>query len=331
MEATRRPANSAGTDAATRAVTWGRVYFAAQALAGAAWWVGVFTLPWVRSATLGTLDVGLLAALDIPLFVIASALVACGLRFVAWIVAPWTMLVAAGMVLYATVTATAGWGALLMVAAAAGSTAAGIVVLVGRLPSEWLLIGPFRFRPAAPTTTGALVTKAALQTLVFSGIFLIVIPGIILALELRWGLHLDFPAVLRVGGVVLFAAALALSLWSSAAMSVRGAGTPLPSEMPRRLVISGPYRIVRNPMAVGGIGQGVAIGLIAGSWLVVVYALAGSLVWNTLVRPLEEADLEERFGSEFRAYRATVSCWIPRRPAAAAESETPTRTVASGN
>ncbi|MGW9157719.1 methyltransferase family protein [Microbacterium sp. NPDC055665] len=316
MEAIRRPANSA----ATAAATWGRVYFAAQALAGAGWWIGVFTLPWVRTATLGTLDVRLLAALDIPLFVIASALVGCGLRFAAWIAAPWTVLVATGMVLYATVTASAGWGALLMVAAAAGSTAAAIVVLVGRLPSEWLLIGPFRFRPAAPTTTGALMVRAAVQTLVFSGIFLVALPGIILALEWRWGLHLDFPAALRIGGVVLFAAALALSLWSSAAMSVRGAGTPLPSEMPRRLVISGPYRFVRNPMAVGGIGQGVAIGLIAGSWLVVLYALAGSLVWNTLVRPLEEADLEERFGAEFRAYRAAVSCWVPRRPAVAVQT-----------
>lgn len=313
MKATPRPVAAP----AVGAVTWGRVYFAAQALAGAAWWVGVFTVPDVRTATLGALDVRLLAALDIPLFVVASALVTCGLRFAVWIAAPWTVLVAIGMALYATVTASAGWGALLMAAAAAGSTAAAIVVLVGRVPSEWLLIGPFRFRAAAPTTAGALVTKAALQTLVFSGIFLVVIPGVILALELRWGLHLDFPAPVRIGGVVLFVAALGLSLWSSAAMSLQGAGTPLPSEMPRRLVISGPYRFVRNPMAVGGIAQGVAIGLIAGSWLVVLYALAGSLVWNTLVRPLEEADLEERFGSEFRAYRAAVSCWIPRRPAPA--------------
>lgn len=79
-------------------------------------------------------------------------------------------------------------------------------------------------------------------------------------------------------------------------------------------MITGPYRFVRNPMAIGGIAQGVAIGLMVGSWLVIVYALSGSLVWNALVRPLEETDLEERFGSAFRAYRDRVSCWIPRRP-----------------
>ncbi|MDI2023423.1 hypothetical protein PJL18_03971 [Paenarthrobacter nicotinovorans] len=82
--------------------------------------------------------------------------------------------------------------------------------------------------------------------------------------------------------------------------------------MPNRLVIAGPYRWVRNPMAVAGIAQGVGVGLLLGSWLVVAYAMIGSLVWNYVVRPLEEADLENRFGAEFRRYRSSVSCWLPR-------------------
>jgi protein-S-isoprenylcysteine O-methyltransferase Ste14 len=95
-------------------------------------------------------------------------------------------------------------------------------------------------------------------------------------------------------------------------MSSRGAGTPLPSAMPNHLVIAGPYRWVRNPMAVAGITQGVAVGLVLGSWLVIAYSMIGSLLWNYAVRPLEEADLEERFGAEFRQYRDAVRCWIPR-------------------
>jgi protein-S-isoprenylcysteine O-methyltransferase Ste14 len=95
-------------------------------------------------------------------------------------------------------------------------------------------------------------------------------------------------------------------------MSSKGRGTPLPSAMPNHLVIAGPYRWVRNPMAVAGIAQGIGVGLILGSWLVVAYAMIGSLVWNYAVRPLEEADLENRFGPEFRRYRSSVSCWLPR-------------------
>jgi protein-S-isoprenylcysteine O-methyltransferase Ste14 len=78
-------------------------------------------------------------------------------------------------------------------------------------------------------------------------------------------------------------------------------------------VIAGPYRYVRNPMAVAGIAQGVAVGLLLGSWLVVIWALCGSLVWNSLIRPFEEEDLEKRFGDDFRAYRDHVKCWVPGR------------------
>ncbi|MFP7833412.1 hypothetical protein [Marisediminicola sp. LYQ134] len=41
------------------------------------------------------------------------------------------------------------------------------------------------------------------------------------------------------------------------------------------------------------------------------YAVAGSLVWNYVIRPLEETDLERRFGDDFRRYRERVRCWVP--------------------
>ncbi|MET0862185.1 MAG: isoprenylcysteine carboxylmethyltransferase family protein, partial [Microbacterium sp.] len=47
-----------------------RLYFAAQAVAGTAWWLCVLTLPLARTATLGSLHPGLVALLDIPLFVV---------------------------------------------------------------------------------------------------------------------------------------------------------------------------------------------------------------------------------------------------------------------
>ncbi len=55
------------------------------------------------------------------------------------------------------------------------------------------------------------------------------------------------------------------------------------------------------------------MGLYLGSSAVLLYVIAGGVVWNFLVRPWEEADLERRFGDEYRAYRAQVRCWIPRR------------------
>lgn len=293
-----------------------RLYFAVQALAGAVWWIAVALSDDVRHHTLGDLPAGLVAMLDVPLFVIGSAVVAAGARWALWVTVPWTTIVAAGMAVYATATGLAGWGALVMVIAAGASIAAGIVLLCGRAPVEWLATGPLSFRPAARVGTRALLARTALQTLFFWGTFLLIIPIVVSLIEARWSLRIEVPLVVHLAGGVLLVTATALGIWSAVSMSVEGEGTPLPSQMARRLVITGPYRYLRNPMAVAGIAQGISVGLILGSWLVVAYSLFGSLLWNSVVRPLEEADLEARFGSEFVEYSSRVSCWLPVRPAA---------------
>lgn len=115
----------------------------------------------------------------------------------------------------------------------------------------------------------------------------------------------------RIAGIVLFAAAGILNLASAYALAVAGQGTPLPTACPRRLVIAGPYRHLRNPMAASALAQGAAVGLFLGSPLVVAYAALGALFWQLLVRPWEDADLELRFGESYRQYRAALGCWIP--------------------
>lgn len=289
-----------------------RPYFAVQAACAGLWWLLVFTVEPVRIATLGDLDPVLVGLFDVPLFAIASLLAALGQRWAVWVVWPWTLAVTAALVIYATVTGLAGWGVLAMIAASGGTTAAAVLALWGRLPTELLLTGPLRIREARTTSAPRHVASTGAQLVLFWGLFLVVLPLVIAACERRWGLEAPIPAWLRIAGVALLAAASALGLWSALAMSLRGEGTPLPSATARRLVVAGPYRFVRNPMAVAGIAQGVAVGLILGSWLVVGYALAGSLVWNWGVRPQEEADLEARFGVAYRDYQAAVRCWVPR-------------------
>jgi protein-S-isoprenylcysteine O-methyltransferase Ste14 len=294
---------------------WGRVYFAVQAVAGAAWWVAVASSPWVRTATLGGLDPVPVAVADIPLFVLASAVAATGVRASAWVATVWTILVAIALAVYATVTTEAGWGVLVMAAAAGGSVVALLLLLRGRLPTEWIIAGPFAFRPATRRTRAAPHVAATLgQVVFFWGLFLAVLPAAIAFLERRWGVDVAFPAFSAVVGVTVLVLASAVGLWAAHTMSTLGDGTPLPAAMPNTLVVAGPYRFIRNPMAAAGIVQGAAVGLVLSSWLVVVYALVGSLIWNYAVRPLEEADLEERFGDDFRRYREAVRCWIARVP-----------------
>ena len=91
-----------------------------------------------------------------------------------------------------------------------------------------------------------------------------------------------------------------------------GGGTPLPLDHAKKLVVVGPYKYVRNPMAVSGIGQGLAVALFLGSPLVAAYALMGSLIWQLIFRPLEEDDLSQRFSTDFETYRSQIRCWLPR-------------------
>jgi protein-S-isoprenylcysteine O-methyltransferase Ste14 len=300
-------------------MSWGRLHFALQAVGGAVWWIAVAALPWVRSTTLGSLDPVLVAVLDVPLFVVGSALAAAGVRAAAVVTTAWTVLVLGGLAVWATVTGEAGWGVLIMLAAAVGSVLATALVLLGRIPTEWVTSGPLRLQVAdADAPRFRHVVATVLQIVVFWGLFLGVFPLVIAFAEHRWGLHPALPAPVGTGlfvlGVVVLLLASALGIASAAAMSTKGAGTPLPSASANRLVVAGPYRSVRNPMALAGITQGVAVGLLLSSWLVVVYAIAGSVVWNCIVRPLEEADLEERFGDDFRRYAEQVRCWVPRWP-----------------
>lgn len=293
-----------------------RAYFAVQALAGAAWWLLVFTLDDVRRWTLGELSAPLLAAPDLALFVGASALAAAiPSRASAIVATTWTVLVTVALGVYAVATREAGWGALLMTAASFGSLVSAAVMWFGRLPLRWFFIGPFAFREAPEAARERHLLRSLAQLVVFWTSFLVLLPVALAWIERRLRLAwspLDDSAPHRIGAAV-FLAASALGLWSCVSMALRGEGTPLPAATARKLVVVGPYRFVRNPMAVAGAFQTVGMGLWLGSWLVVASALAGALVWNTLIRPEEENDLATRFGDEYDRYRSLVRCWIPSR------------------
>lgn len=168
------------------------------------------------------------------------------------------------------------------------------------------------FRAARPASRAWNLAKTALQTTVFWLVFLGLGPWVLVQIEraIGWSAW-TFPQQ-RVVGAVLFVTFGLVNLWSGVAMAYHGRGTPLPLDMARSLVVAGPYRYVRNPMAIGGLGAGIALGVALGSTLTVIYPVLGGLVWNVFVRPIEEHDLEARFGPAFVAYRDAVRCWWPR-------------------
>jgi protein-S-isoprenylcysteine O-methyltransferase Ste14 len=151
-----------------------------------------------------------------------------------------------------------------------------------------------------------------LQSVAVWSVALVAVPLLLHAVERSLGWD-------QIGGLrqPLAAAALLLAFSSlngatGIVLAIHGRGTPLPMACPRELVVVGPYRYVRNPMAIAGIGQGLAIGLWFGSVLILCYAAAGALLWHLFVRPAEERDLSLRFGSAYSVYRESVPLWRPR-------------------
>lgn len=184
------------------------------------------------------------------------------------------------------------------------------------------------FRKAAETSTNWILVKTFTQIVVVWSIILAVIPYLITILEDKLGIaRLQF-SLQRPLAAILFVAISSIGVTSAYFMSRIGKGTPLPLDHAKNLVIRGPYAWVRNPMAVSGVGQGLAVALFLGSPLVALYALMGSLIWQWIFRPLEEENLAARFGGPYEVYKNAVKCWTPRF--SAFENETASKDADAG-
>ncbi|MBY0550796.1 MAG: isoprenylcysteine carboxylmethyltransferase family protein [Candidatus Obscuribacterales bacterium] len=157
------------------------------------------------------------------------------------------------------------------------------------------------------------IAKTITQALSLWTVFLLVVPLILVQVELASPLaRLHFSGIAyQFAGMTIFGLCGAIGLWCGVLLASFGNGTPLPFDSTTRLVIKGPYRYVRNPMALVSFAQGAGVGLALGSPLVILYALAGCIYWNYMLRPWEELDLEQRFGNDFIHYRNSVRCWLP--------------------
>ncbi|MEV2276065.1 methyltransferase [Nocardiopsis sp. NPDC049922] len=91
-----------------------------------------------------------------------------------------------------------------------------------------------------------------------------------------------------------------------------GGGTPLPYDPPSRLVTSGPYAFVRNPMQTSTALLYVLLALLLREPLLLLLAVATVVYAVGLAEWHEGAQLRERFGEDWTAYRSRVRPWLPR-------------------
>src|SRR6266496_6810145 len=94
-----------------------------------------------------------------------------------------------------------------------------------------------------------ILIRALTYATLFIALVLVFVPGTVLEWSGvtrpgRWG-------PVQAVGLVAAALGLALALWCVLTFALVGRGTPAPFDPPRRLVVRGPYRFVRNPMYIG--------------------------------------------------------------------------------
>lgn len=296
-------------------VVW---YSLLQAVAVVVWWLSLFLFPGTKvqywPKTIGE------SALDILLWSDLFTYTVLGVG-VAWLAhrgskwmrfGLWTML---GGITYATLlslSATISTGEGVLGATLMGMSWVGFFHLVmAEYYSERERI-PLVFRNASNPTPQRNLIATGLQILVFWPLILGLFPWLITKLQLATSVSFFSSDWLVVLGGLGFLLSSCVNLHTAWTMALCGAGTPFPYDKTNRLVRRGLYKWVRNPMALTGLAQGASIGIMYGSAFVLVYVLCGGLIWQFLVRPIEEEMLADQFGVEYVKYKEEVGLWVPR-------------------
>jgi protein-S-isoprenylcysteine O-methyltransferase Ste14 len=112
--------------------------------------------------------------------------------------------------------------------------------------------------------------------------------------------------LLIVAGITLY---FACAFW---AFALRGKGTPAPIDPPKKLVVEGPYSVVRNPMywSVASVMLGEAT--VFQSLVLAELTVAFFAGVNVFVLLYEEPVLKRKFGAEYEEYCRRVPRWFPR-------------------
>lgn len=153
------------------------------------------------------------------------------------------------------------------------------------------------------------ILKTAVFAALFIAFFLIYVP-------LRWLLPARTGILMPLGliGLIPLAVGFAMVLWCLWEFATRGQGTPALFDPPKKLVVRGPYKYVRNPIYIGAEFILIGLSILYGSVAILAYAVGAALVLHALVVYYEERTLARKFGDDYAQYKESVPRWIPRVP-----------------
>lgn len=165
------------------------------------------------------------------------------------------------------------------------------------------------------TEARGLWLRAGVYALGYAFCFYVLIPGLIRQFGDHVKVDPTFPwppgplgsplALVALGSLTL------LGAWAAWALYAKGEGTPLPFDPTRKLVTSGPYAFVRNPMQLSGVGVAIVYAIALRSGYLGFYAF-DLLLLLCFANAWEQTHLARTLGEPYARYAAQVRNWLPR-------------------
>ena len=155
--------------------------------------------------------------------------------------------------------------------------------------------------------------RAAIGTAAFA-LMPATVAGAVPWLLTRWEVAAPIPGGVpaQIAGALLIGAGAAVIANSFVHFAVEGIETPAPFAPPKRMVVGGLYRYVRNPMYVSVAAAVAGQGLLLGQPKLFVALAIGAVPVVAFVRLYEEPTLAGKFGAEYEDHHRNVPRWLPR-------------------
>ena len=150
-----------------------------------------------------------------------------------------------------------------------------------------------------------MLIRALIAFIILPGIAAFIVPPLIAWVDpWRKGVFLYGSLIMLVGFILL--------LWCVRDFYIAGKGTLAPWSPPKRLVIVGLYRLVRNPMYIGVVTLVLGWAVLLISPFLLLYTTVLVVGFHIRVVVHEEPLLRSRFGANWVHYSANVNRWLPR-------------------
>jgi len=155
--------------------------------------------------------------------------------------------------------------------------------------------------------------RAIIQSWIWGGWVVFLIPSIVLFFE---GQSIFDFFSMSFTAKIMFLSGLSLSMvigyLALFEFALKGKGTPIPFDPPTKLVTSGIYGYLANPLQVSTLLILFCIAVAYGSWMML-FPVAALIIYSEgFVRWHHSIDIEKKFGADWIQYRSETKNWIPR-------------------